>query len=168
MNPKDYQVGTPVMVRGREVRVNVDDINRYFRTELSEDQEENIRDGVTWDDLFNGRNLNLANALPLNVEHIVKACIVTVGESRNHMQPLLFPCLIIELCRRASVDFRDDPFQDPMTDIGMGTWTTLKIERDLTNQRRKMGRRKNISEAGPSRQPHELLDKMGCEPEYMD
>lgn len=61
MNPVDYRAGTPVMVRGRKVRLNEDDINRYFRTELSEDQEENIREGVTWDDLYKGRNLDLAN-----------------------------------------------------------------------------------------------------------
>ncbi|KAI9177898.1 hypothetical protein LWI28_020427 [Acer negundo] len=38
----------------------------------------------------------------------------------------------------------------------------------MTSQRRKTGRKKNRPEVGPSREPHELSDKMGCEPEYMD
>ncbi|KAK1591915.1 hypothetical protein Q3G72_015911 [Acer saccharum] len=88
----------------------------------------------------------------LNVGHIVKTCIVTVGESRNLRQPLLFPYLITEFCRRAGVDFMGNPFEDPMTDIGMGTWTTLKIKRDPTSQRRMTGKRKIRSEAGQSSQ----------------
>ncbi|KAK4860455.1 hypothetical protein QYF36_024186 [Acer negundo] len=70
--------------------------------------------------------------LPLNVGHLVKACKVAVGGSGDHRKPLVFPCLITEFYMLARVDFKDDPFEDPMIDIGVGTWTTLEIERELT------------------------------------
>ena len=37
MNPGDYRRGTPIMVRGREVRAGAGDINRHFRTPLPDE-----------------------------------------------------------------------------------------------------------------------------------
>ena len=66
--PEDYQRHSTVLVRGVEVRIDIDDINRYFNTELPADQgiRNRIRNGVTWNELYSTLNLELANQLVIH------------------------------------------------------------------------------------------------------
>ena len=63
MIPDDYRHRAPVMVRGVEVEINVEDINRYFRTELPNQLEDEMIGGVTHNELFVRQNVDLANQL---------------------------------------------------------------------------------------------------------
>ncbi|KAK1576119.1 hypothetical protein Q3G72_011126 [Acer saccharum] len=137
INPRDYQVGMLVMVRGREVRLNVDGINRYFIIELPEDQEENITDGVTWNDLFNGRNLDLANALVIDLMTFWVAPDYPIRHTNLKIELGVWNIFISHSLRPrthySTVSSEVRWCEDPMTNIGMGTWTTLEMERDVTS-----------------------------------
>ena len=63
MIPYDYRHRASVMVHGREVELNMEDINRYFQTELPSHLEDNMVGGVTNNELFVRQNVDLANQL---------------------------------------------------------------------------------------------------------
>ncbi|KAK0570830.1 hypothetical protein LWI29_007126 [Acer saccharum] len=72
MIPRNYLLGDAVWIRGREVRINPSNINRYIRTTLTEEERENMSKGLTRNEIFIKMNVELANALtdqPLRYWH---------------------------------------------------------------------------------------------------
>ena len=63
MVPRNYLLGGAVWVRGKEVRVNASDINRYYRTPVSVEDRERMYRGLPKNDIFQKMNVELANAL---------------------------------------------------------------------------------------------------------
>ncbi|KAK1582713.1 hypothetical protein Q3G72_017587 [Acer saccharum] len=61
--PRNYLLGGAVWVRGREVRINASDINRYFRTSIPEGVGDNMYKGITKNNIFTKMNVDLANSL---------------------------------------------------------------------------------------------------------
>ncbi|KAK2641599.1 hypothetical protein Ddye_023362 [Dipteronia dyeriana] len=162
MNPEEYLRGVPIMVKGKEVRLNPNHINNYFGTELPDDPEllAEMNDGVSWDDLYVHQNVNFANELVIEpiecwvalhypikhsnlkadlgqwnifISNSLKPYIVAMGKKMSEYQPLIFPCLIIEFYRRCGVDFKDDPFDPAPYDNGIATLNSLLVERDPTS-----------------------------------
>ncbi|KAK0602007.1 hypothetical protein LWI29_029533 [Acer saccharum] len=64
-NLDEFLKGGPVMVRGKEVQLEVVHINSYFDTKLPDDPEllAEMHDGVLWDNLYARQRVDFANDL---------------------------------------------------------------------------------------------------------
>ncbi|KAK2658792.1 hypothetical protein Ddye_005325 [Dipteronia dyeriana] len=87
----------------------------------------------------------------INVGSIIRWEIAQLGQRRVERQPLIFPYLIKDLCRRAGVEMGGERLESPPENIRIATRTSLIVERDLTSDRRRTGKKKSSTRAESSR-----------------
>ncbi|KAK2641583.1 hypothetical protein Ddye_023346 [Dipteronia dyeriana] len=169
MVPYYFQQYSTVMVRGVEVSLSIDDILDYYSSWLSEDQESflRMRYGVTWNDIFIRQNVDFANSLVIQPLEFWVAPNFHIKHNNLEIELGLWNIFISHSIRprRVGVEMGGERLDSPPESIGIATWTSLIVERDLTSDRRRTGKKKSSTRAESSRTHQEELEDMDFEQE---
>ncbi|KAI9196352.1 hypothetical protein LWI28_023192 [Acer negundo] len=162
MIPRKYLLGGVVMVKGREVRINPSDINRYFRTDVPKEEPKNMFKGLMKNIIFTKMNVDwqapwlhvkkqcyfgtlayevahllyyLQQGQTLDICVLIKMEIHKCGKDESKKEAMGFPNLITHFCIQADIDLFTDEMKEPPGDIGTNQCYSLYPNRGLKRPR---------------------------------